>query len=228
MTPDRSESKLIEQNVMSGEVITRPRLSDELGKVISAFGEGPVCLRDIVNVLQTRGYFLLLLLLALPFCTPLPLPGVSTPFGVVICLIGFRLSLRQEPYLPKRWLDRVLPQRFFPKVLAASRRVVLALEYLVKPRMTFLIDNKAMHHLGGFLILFSGVLLLLPIPVPFTNIFPAITIVLIAAAMLERDGLALVGGIVCFLLTVAFFTALVLGGKEVFSVVWEYVAAWFR
>jgi hypothetical protein len=38
---------------------------------------------------------------AFPFCTPIPLPGFSLPFGLVIAIIGLRLALGQKPWLPR-------------------------------------------------------------------------------------------------------------------------------
>jgi hypothetical protein len=59
--------------------VTPPRLSEEIGKLVATFAERPVRLREIVEVTRGRGYTLLLMLLALPFCTPIPLPGSPSP-----------------------------------------------------------------------------------------------------------------------------------------------------
>jgi hypothetical protein len=47
----------------------------------------------------------LLLLIGLPFLTPVPLPGFSTPFGFLVLLIGARLALGRQPWLPKTILQ---------------------------------------------------------------------------------------------------------------------------
>jgi hypothetical protein len=44
---------------------------------------------------------MLLVLLALPFCF-VAIPGLSTPFGIAICLIGARLVMEREPCLIMR------------------------------------------------------------------------------------------------------------------------------
>ena len=72
----------------------RPRrLSEELADLRTRFTEQPVTLREVILVLRGRAYLLLLILLALPFCTPVPLPRLSTPFGLAIALISLRLAL---------------------------------------------------------------------------------------------------------------------------------------
>ena len=61
----------------------KPRkLSEELAELRMRAGERAVTLREVLYVLGGRGYLLLVLLLALPFITPIPLPGLSTPFGL--------------------------------------------------------------------------------------------------------------------------------------------------
>ncbi|MBK9121349.1 MAG: exopolysaccharide biosynthesis protein [Phycisphaerales bacterium] len=203
------------------------RLSEELARLVHVFAERPVTLREVVEVLQGRGYTLLLILLALPFCTPIPLPGLSTPFGLVIALIGFRLALRQKPWLPARLSDTALPPRFFAKLLAAGQRIVRFLEWGLRPRWTILVDQGVLHHAYGAMVLVSGLLLLLPLPIPFSNFLPAIVVVLTAAALLERDGYCAVAALVAFALTLAFFGALAWGGTQ--GVGWgvDQLQGWF-
>src|SRR5215203_536054 len=81
------------------------RLSHEIDALLAALSERPISLREIIAVIQGRAYTLLLILLSLPFCLPLPLPGLSTALGAVIAIIGLRLSLRLHPWLPARMLD---------------------------------------------------------------------------------------------------------------------------
>jgi hypothetical protein len=200
------------------------RLSEEIGRLVTMFAERPVRLREIVEVTQGRGYTLLLMLLALPFCTPIPLPGLSIPFGLVVALIGFRLALRARPWLPARLLDTELPQTFFPRFLGATRRLVRGLEWFLRPRWVFLVDTGLLHHLYGAMILACGVALLLPLPLPFSNGLPALTVVLLAAAMLERDGYFVLAGLLLFALTVAYFGALYIGGATAVESVYQWIS----
>ncbi len=191
------------------------KVSAELEFLIEQFQEHPVCLRQVIEVMHGRAWTMLLVLLALPFCTPITVPGFSTPFGLVIALIGFRLSLGQKPWLPRRLLEMQLPPRFFARLLGAARRLVRFLEFFLRPRATWLIDLQALHRGYGAMITVAGVLLMLPLPIPFTNTLPALTVVLVAGALLERDGRVVLVGIGAFLLTLGFFGALAFGGTEV-------------
>ena len=190
------------------------RLSEELAFLIGEFREHPVRLRDIMAVLHGRAWTMLLMILALPFCTPIPLPGLSTLFGLVIALIGFRLTLGQKPWLPARLLDLQLPSRFFPQFLSATRWLVRLLEYFLRPRLAWLVNRALLHHACGAMIMIAGVLLLLPLPIPFSNILPALTVVLTAGALLERDGYAVLAGTLVFGLCLCFFGAIAFGGLE--------------
>lgn len=194
------------------------RLSEEIAGLIEAFAERSVTLREVMEVLRGRAYTLLVILLALPFCTPIPLPGVSSPFGLVIAVIGFRLALRQKPWLPQRLLDTQVPPRFFGRLLGAARRLIRGLEFFLRPRWSYLLDAKPLHHGYGAIICVCGLLLLLPLPVPLSNGLPAITIVLIACAILERDGYFVVAGLGMFAVTLCFFGAIFWGGTE--AVTW--------
>ena len=196
-------------------------------RLIGLFAERSVTLREVMETLHGRAFALLLILLALPFCTPIPLPGLSTPFGLVIALIGFRLSLRQKPWLPARLLDTVLPPRFFGKLLSAGRRMIRGLEWGLRPRCAFLVNDGVLHHLYGAMIMVSGLLLLLPLPIPFSNFLPALVVVLTSAALLERDGYCAIAGGVVFLVTLCFFTALTWGGAEGIGWGSEWLGRWF-
>lgn len=196
------------------------RLSEEIAGLIEAFAERSVTLREVLEVLRGRAYTLLVILLALPFCTPIPLPGVSSPFGLAIAVIGFRLALRQKPWLPQRMLDTQVPPRFFGRLLGAARRLIRGLEFFLRPRWTCLLDAKPLHHGYGAIICVGGLLLLLPLPIPLSNGLPAFTVVLIACAILERDGYCLMAGLAVFAMTLCFFGALFWGGTE--------VAGWLR
>jgi hypothetical protein len=66
-------------------------LSSQLARLAAGFADRPVRLGELTDVLQLRGYNALLLFLAFPFVTPVPLPGFSTPFGLEIALLGVRM-----------------------------------------------------------------------------------------------------------------------------------------
>ena len=96
------------------------KFSQELRELAAQFAERPVRLGEILDATKGRGFHLLLVLISLPFLTPIPLPGFSIPFGLVVAVIGARMALGQKPWLPQKLLARELPAGFLAKVLAGA------------------------------------------------------------------------------------------------------------
>lgn len=157
------------------------------------------------------------MLISLPFLTPIPLPGFSIPFGLVIAVIGARMALGQKPWLPQKLLARKLPAGFLAKVMAGASRVLRFLERFLRPRLIFLNEQRFYRRLAGVLIALSGLFLVLPLPVPFSNGLPAWTVLLLSAAALARDGLCFLASCVMFAVAAAIFVLLALGGVQGFE-----------
>ena len=184
------------------------KLSEELADLQQRFERKPVTLREVIYTLRGRAYTLLLILLALPFLTPVPLPGLSTPFGLAIGFIAMRLSLGQKPWLPMRLQRKELPAGFFGKLFTVAARVIRFLEKFLRPRLPVLTASGVLLQLHAFVMLLAALTLLLPLPIPFTNSFPAWAILLLAGGLLERDGVFILGGYVVFVLGVLYFVFL--------------------
>jgi hypothetical protein len=188
------------------------RLSADIARVLDAFAHREVTLGEIVELMRQRAYSFVLLLVALPFCTPVPLPGLSTPFGLVIAFIGLRIACGLHPWLPRRMLALRLPAKWLPKMFRAVERPVRWIERVLRPSLPVLVKNGLARQLHGAMILVCGLLLLLPLPVPFTNFFPAVAIALLACAMMEGDGRFSIAGAAFFLAALAYFALLAFGG----------------
>lgn len=198
------------------EATCRPqRLSEQLQQLAAREERADLTLGDLMNELQGRVYTLLLVILALPMCQPVPLPGLSTPFGVAIALLGLRFAFQQHPWMPKRLLACKLTGSFFPAVMRGGARILGVFEKLLHPRMVGVFQLGHLRFLAGVVICICGLLLLLPLPIPGTNLLPALTVILTAAAFSERDGHCLIVAGAAFLLTGVFFGALVWGSAEI-------------
>jgi hypothetical protein len=188
---------------------SKPRkLSEELAELRQSAGERAITLREVIYTLGGRAYLLLVLLLALPFITPIPLPGLSTPFGLAIALIALRLSLGQRPWLSMKLQRKELPAGFISKLFGVAEKVLRLLEKMLRPRLTFLTDTPLLVQMHAVLMLLAALALLLPLPIPFTNSFPAWTILLLAAGLLERDGGFILTGYLVFAAGVLYFVFL--------------------
>jgi len=150
-------------------------------------------LAELKQSLKGRGSSMLLVLLALPFCF-IAIPGLSTPFGIAICLIGACLAIGREPWLPRFIMHRRLSTARSAQLLAAAIKVARQLERFVRPRFAFLHAGPGMLRLIGLGIVIASLGLMLPLPIPFSNSIPAWAVVLLAIGMMEKDGLCVLLG----------------------------------
>jgi hypothetical protein len=199
------------------------KLSEEFALILREFEVETVTLREVIALLHGRGFVLLLLLIALPFASPVPLPGLSTPFGLIIALIGVRLAFGAKPWLPARLLDTRLPPKVFTKVFATTRKIILGFERLLRPRMLWVTGSPLREQLHAIPIVVCALMLLLPLPIPFSNAIPAWAIMLTCAGLLERDGIFILAGYFTTLLGVVFFGAIGIFGVEVLDFVWAWL-----
>jgi hypothetical protein len=170
-----------------------PPLSSDLIALRSSSAGRSMTIDELQTALKGRGVAMLLLLLALPFCL-ISVPGLSTPFGLAVLLIGIRIAFQQKPWLPRFVRQRSISAPRLVKVLAGGIRFAKLMEKVVKPRMHFLHSWPGAMNLIGLGIAAGGTLLLLPLPIPFSNIVPAWAVVLLTAGMMERDGLMVLLG----------------------------------
>lgn len=180
------------------------KLSAELADLRVRVAERAVTIRELLYVLRGRAYMLLVILLTLPFLLPLPLPGLSTPFGLAIVLICLRLALGQRPWLPMSVQRRQLPAGFIPRLLDLAAKIIGWLERVLRPRWLVLTEHAIIRQLHALVMVAGAAILLLPLPIPFSNGLPAWSILLVASGLLERDGRAIALGYVVFALSVLY------------------------
>lgn len=204
--------------------IHRSRPSDELHVINMKVREGAATLGGLMSELRDRAYSLFILLLALPFCSPVPLLGLSTPFGAVIGYLGVRLAFGLEPQLPSRLRSRRIPPRLLGSVLRLGERLLRWLERFMRKRLEFLTLSWLGRTVVGGVIAACSVLLMLPLPIPTSNLFPAVTIVCLAVGLTEDDGIVVIAGYTLFVVTLAFFGAVAFYGTGFIESIWS---GWF-
>ncbi|HEV7866741.1 MAG TPA: exopolysaccharide biosynthesis protein [Chthoniobacteraceae bacterium] len=182
-------------------------LSTDLRALLRDAGGRAVTIEEIESLLQGRGFAMFILLLSAPFLVPAP--GLSTPFGIAIAVLGLRIALGQKPSLPPFILRRKIKYSVLEGVITRLARIVEKLERHIKPRMHYL-ERPLMINLIGVGIVSSAFILALPVPIPFSNGLPAVSIMLLAAGMMERDGLLVIWGHIFGLLS------------------WIYLAFWWK
>lgn len=181
-------------------------LSHRLARILEADGlKGGLTLNQLLLRTEGRGLYLAMIILCLPFITPIPLPGVSTVVGSVVMVLACRLALGLPPRLPRFLGEHPLPPGMQRAVLSGSVKILRWIEKYAKPRRTQWLGWPAARAGNALVLLFLGLLLALPIPpvMLFSNSLPGLAIILMAVSMMEEDGLMIWVGYLSTLLTVA-------------------------
>ncbi len=183
------------------------RLSADLHALAESFADHRVTLGEVLDRLGERASALLVVVCALPFCSPVTIPGMSTPFGFVILLLSFGYALGRPPWLPARLRAVQLPPKFFAKVLEFGSKVVGWIERQLRPRWDIVCDAPWKLRLHTLVVCAAAMVLLLPLPPfpPLTNTLPALVIVTLTMSLLERDGVMIMAGHALFAVTVGYF-----------------------
>jgi hypothetical protein len=154
----------------------------------------PVTMDEMLTMLGRRGVIVLILILSLPFCLPLHIPGFSTPCGLLIALLGFEMIFFKKIWFPKRIRKRVITLSFWQKVIAKSFRILQKIGKILKPRCRHIVNRKPFVTIHGFIIILLGLFLALPLPIPTTNLGVAWPLMLISISFLESDGFFILVG----------------------------------
>lgn len=200
-------------------MMSESRLSDELRTLLAEAGERPLSIGEIESRLADRGAALLMMLLSAPFLIP-SVPGLSTPFGLALMAMGLQLACGRKPWLPGFVLRVRLQPETARKVLGALVKVVARMERRARPRLVFLRRGPGMAALIGLGIASGGSFLFLPIMVPVMNTLPTISILLLAAGLMESDGVLILAGYFFGAAAWVYFGAWLLLGKAGFD--WLY------
>ncbi len=169
----RTFSEVLEDLARDGE----PKLT--LGEIVAAFGE--------------RGFGALILIIALVSLFPWP-PGSKAILSIPIILLALELAFqRDRVWLPGWTLNRSLPRQTFARAVGRIMKPVRFVERLSKPRMPWLTGEVA-DVVTGLTCVFLAVMLALP--VPFGDLLPALTLIVLGLGIMQRDGVAILLGAV--------------------------------
>jgi hypothetical protein len=164
-----------------------------------------------------RGLYLFMILFSLPFVSPIPLPALSNVFGVAVTIVSFRLAFRLPPRLPSFLRNRQISRERMEKFLRRTAATLRAVEKVVKPRYGGWMELRTARFINAMLLALMGIMLALPLPpvLPFSHSLPCWAIILIALAVMERDGILIWLGYAMAIVTfvyMVFFTGVVLIG----------------
>ncbi|WP_306119498.1 MULTISPECIES: exopolysaccharide biosynthesis protein [unclassified Roseitalea] len=156
-------------------------------------GAETITLGALSDAMRERAFGLLLLMLALPCSLPFVylLPQlVALPMVVLAWQMA---AGRRSPWLPEALRKRTLPVSGLLDVVARTRRYGGWIERFVHPRLLPLSGDRGTRVVGALLVVPCLSIL---VPLPLTNTVPGVGVALAAVGLIERDGLALIGGLI--------------------------------
>lgn len=191
-------------------------LAESLEIVLAEAGPDGPSLEKLVDAVREKGFGLLLVLLSLPSALPVPAPGYSTPFGVVISIVAVQMILgRKTVWLPARLRRIRIRPDIARKMLGGSAAFFRRAERFIRPRQEWVRSAPGQSALAVVVVVMAGLMLF---PIPFTNTLPAMVIFLIGAGLSEEDGLlalaAFAGGLLAILVYGAILYLLITQGPE--------------
>jgi hypothetical protein len=187
--------------------------SDVLLRLVREFPGERLTMADIVAGLEDRTFGLLMLLLALPNCPPMPgIPFLSTVTGTPLAFFAGQLALGQPmPWLPQRLLRQSLDRAQLLRVLETIAPYIKRVERLLKHRLPWLATGTGERVAAGIA---CALAVIWALPIPGGNLLPAWAIVFFALGIVERDGVCvMIGGVITVLALAVVTLVLVLGVK---------------
>ena len=143
----------------------------------------------IVYKLRRRSFGGLLILLAALSL----LPGISIFAGIAMILPGVQMLLGfRAPLLP--WIIRkqTIKSQQLQAIGARAIAIIYRVEQWVKPRWPVLTAPPVPNLIG---VLVIGLAIVVMLPLPLSNLPPAIALLLLSLGLLERDGVVVVIGL---------------------------------
>lgn len=163
-------------------------------------GPDGLSISELLDRLDERAFGIVILILAIPCLVP-ALYGVPQIVGIPIILLAGQMLLgRREPWLPASWLRRRISREWLGRMADFADRRMRWIERLSKPRLRLMTTGAGERFAALMMILAT-----LTIILPMTNSVPSLGLTLMAAGLIERDGLFVLAG---ELVALAWITAL--------------------
>jgi hypothetical protein len=186
-----------------------------------------VTLTEVLQLAGERIFGFLFVILALPSALPVPAPGYSTPFGLVLFLLAVQLIAGAKlPWLPQKISSQPIEIKQVQGVVKAGLPWLRRIELLSRPRLSYICTSLPGRVTIGIAIALMGISMM--IPIPGTNTLPAMGIFVTGFGLMEDDGAISLGGLVLCLmggiLSASILIALFVGGTSLV----DLIKGWLR
>jgi hypothetical protein len=203
--------------------ILMAKLSQELERFFFDPEQNPtITLNEILQLAGERIFGFLFVLLALPSALPVPAPGYSTPFGILLFILAVQLIVgRRTPWLPAKMANHAINLQTAQKFVKSGLPWLRRIEAIARPRLTSICTTLPGKIIIGIAISLMSISMM--IPIPGTNTLPAMGIFVTGFGLQEDDGAISLGGLVLCLmggiLTTSILVALIWGGTSLLETI---------
>lgn len=173
-------------------------LSGLLLRVAGDTSRESVSVGELLDAMQDRATAALMFLFAFPNIFPMP-PGTSALLGIPLIILTAQLALGRPAWLPGVITRRKVSHAGFAKVVGRVVPWLRRAERMLRPRLKRLVHPPAENVVGAVCLLLSVILYL---PIPLSNMPPALAICMFSLGILEEDGLWAIAGLVTAVLSV--------------------------
>lgn len=199
------------------------RLSSELQRTFIDNEHPPhVTLQELLALAEERVFGVLFVLLALPSALPVPAPGYSVPFGIMIFLLAVQLITgSKQPWFPQKFTTHPIALSTVQGILKKALPWLKRIEAITRPRFLPICTSIPGRIVVGCILALMGISMM--IPIPGTNTVPAIGIFVTGFGLLEDDGAISLGGLVISLfgaaITISILVAFIWGGSSLLELI---------
>lgn len=198
--------------------------SELLIRVVEECPGEEISIGQLIDGLGDRAFGIVLLLLTLPAAVPGP-PGIPTAFSIPILFTSAQLALgHRHPWFPVFIRRRRVSRQLLLAILRRVQPPLRWLEDICRPRLLPLTSQRGEKWIGAFVFL-CALVLLNPIPIPFSHLPLAIALVILLLGFVERDGAVVIAGGIGAVLGIIFNISLMGGifvlGKKLLNMFWS-------
>ena len=188
-------------------------LLDTLERLFEGPRESLLTVKAFLDGLGDRSYFFIITALNFPNCLPTGIPMLSSVTGIPMVLLAIQHFLgRPSPSLPEFVGKRGLPRGSLQLMLVRARPHIERLERAVHARNEWWVQGtmRKVTEITWFLLI-----VVLALPIPFDNLFPAWAIFFFCLALIEDDGIMAILGWVMTAVTAVWTVFLLIMGPYV-------------
>jgi hypothetical protein len=192
-----------------------PKRTSEILRELLKNKDRSFTVQKISEELGTSSFGVSLLAFSIPEVVPIPVPGMSAVVALPTGVISAQMAMgNKEIRLPKWLLKRRVPRKALAAAIHAILPVLERMERATKPRGRWVTNPLVKRLLGAFIFLLA---LFIALPVPGTNMPPAIAIFVTSLGMIEQDGWMIALGILIGLASMIFIAGVTFGTFALFN-----------